>query len=249
MKRIMLLVLTSCLLVCNQASASDTTSAVKQFMHKVQQAYKSASYLSFHVRYRYANKNQPDKYIDTMWGEVALDKNRMRFLIEDVETVTTDKYTIQVNNNEKLIYLSTPQPAQMADPVAMVDSMLAHFDGIRTQVARNKGIVTLSMFFPPEQPYKNITITVNESTGFFQKVVYELYTEGLVETDQLMEQSKNGTYQSEGRIEIVFSGYRQGQFSDAIFNEGRYFNRLDKGKYETSEAYKDYQIFLASSKL
>src|SRR5687768_6392880 len=98
MKRIMLLVLTSCLLVCNQTSASDT-SAVKQFMQKVQQAYRSASYLSFQVHYRYANKNQPDNYIDTMSGEVAMDKNRMRFSIEGVETVTNDKYTIQVNKD------------------------------------------------------------------------------------------------------------------------------------------------------
>ena len=269
MKRIIVLVLTGCLLMKEDLSGapgspasltgycapdrsfylSDTTHSVKQFMLKVQQAYRSASYVSFHVQYRYANKNQPGNYIDTMSGEVAMDKNRMRFLIEGVETVTNDKYTIQVNKEEKLIYLSTPQPTQMTDPVAMLDTALAHYEGIRTEVTHNAGIATLTIVFPPGQAYKNVTMTINETTGYFQKVVYEMYTEGLVEKDQLMGSGNNGIYQPEGRIEILFSQYRHGQFTDALFNEDRYFTRIDKGKYEPSSTYKDYQIFLASSKL
>jgi hypothetical protein len=249
MKRIFLQVLIGCLFTGISASAGDSTSSVKQFMQNVQQAYRSAAYLSFHVVYRYANKNQPENFIDTMAGEVALDKNRMRFIIEDIETVTNEKYTIQVDNNDKLIYLSTPQPAQMGDPMAMLDSALAHFEGIRTDIAHNKGTVTLKLSFPPGQTYKNIMMVINEKTGFFQKVVYELYTEGLVEKDQLIGQDGNGLYQSEGRIEILFSKYRQGQFTDALFNEARYFNRIAQGKYEPAEKYKEYQIFLASSRL
>ncbi|THU39412.1 hypothetical protein FAM09_12975 [Niastella caeni] len=249
MKRIFLLVIMGCTLVSIPASASDTTSAVKQLMLKVQQSYKSAAYLSFHVLYRYANKNQPDKYIDTMSGEVALDKNRMRFSLQDVETITNDKYTIQVMKDEKLIYLSTPRSAQVTDPVAILDSLLAKLNGVSVQVTHKKDIATLNVNFPPGQTYKNITMVINESTGYFQKVVYELSTEGLVEKDQLMEQGNNGEYQSEGRIEIVFSQYRKGQFTDALFNEARYFTRLGQGKYEPSEQYKDYQIFLASPKL
>lgn len=228
------------------APVADTSNAVKQFMQRVQQAYRSASNLSFRVLYRYANKNQPENYIDTMWGEVAMNKNRMRFVIEDIEAVTNDKYTIQVVKDQKLIYLSTPRPAQMADPVATLDTVLAHFDGVRTEVTRNKSIATLHIHFPPGHTYKNITMTVNEATGYFQKVVYELYTEGLVEKDQLMLPGNSGPYQAEGRIEIVFSDYRQGQFNESLFREDRYFTRLGQGKYEPSEKYKDYQIFLAS---
>jgi hypothetical protein len=250
MNKIIVLVLTGCLLVCVPAIASDTTKAVKQFMQKAQQAYKSADYLSFHVLYRYANKNQPDNYIDTMSGEVAMDKNRMRFTIENVETVTNDKYTIQVINDEKLIYLSTPRSVQMTDPVAMLDTVLAHFNGIRTQVMYNKGFATLNIDFPPGHTYKNITMTINESTGYFQRVVYELYTKDLVEKDQMAQPgASGGPYQSEGRIEIVFSQYRKGQFTDALFNEDQYFTRLGQGRYTPSEQYKEYQIFLASTKL
>jgi len=249
MKNIFLMMLMGGLLIHASASATDTTGTVKQFMEKTQQAYRSAAYLSFHVLYQYANKNQPDNYIDTMSGEVAIDKNRMRFLLEEMETVTNDKYTIQVIKDEKLIYLSTPRPAQLTDPVSMLDSVLLHLNGVQAQVTRNKGIATLNIIFPPGQTYKTMTMTINESTGYFQKVVYELYTGGLVEKDQIMQPGNSGQYQSEGRIEIVFSQYRQRQFTDALFDEGRYFTRLAQGKYEPSEQYKDYRIFLASSKL
>lgn len=249
MKRILFLMLTACMLVGMQATAGDSTNAVKQFMQKVQQAYKAASYLSFHVEYRYANKDNPTQYIDTMSGEVALDKNHVRFVIEGMETVTNDTYSIQIDNEEKLIYLSTPRSTQMADPAAMLDSALAHFEGIRAGITRNKGVATLMLNFPPGQTYKNVTMVIDEKTGFFEKVVYELYTSRLVEKDQLMGQGANGLYQNEGRVEILFSDYKQGQCTDELFNEARYFTRLAKGKYEPTAKYKDYQIFLASPKL
>jgi hypothetical protein len=249
MKKIIILVLTGCLLFSVQAIAGDSTNAVKQFMQQVQQAYRSANYLSFHVLYRYANKSQPENYIDTMSGEVAMNKNHLRLLIEDVETITNDKYTIQVHKDEKLIYLSTPQQAQMADPVAALDSALRHYDGLAIRVTRAGNVATLNMTFPRGLAYKNVTMTINEHTGYLQKVVYEMYTEGLVEKDQLMEGGSGGPYQSEGRIEIVFSEYRQGQFTDGLFSDEQYFTRLGQGKYEPAEKYKDYQIFLASSKL
>jgi hypothetical protein len=249
MNRIFLSIIAVCFVGLSPVRATDSTKAVKQFMQKVQQAYKSASYLSFHVVYQYANKDKPQQYIDTMSGEVAIDKNHMRFVIEHMETVTNDTYTLQIDNDEKLIYLSTPQPSQMIDPVAMLDSALAHFEGIRAVVVHDKGMATLTLKFPPGQPYKNFMMIINEKTGYFEKVVYELYTAGLIEKDQMMGQGGSGVYQNEGSIEILFSDYRQGRFTDELFDESQYINRLAKGKYQPAEKYKDYQVFLASPKL
>jgi hypothetical protein len=249
MKKIILLVLTGCVLVSMQATAGDSTNAVKQFMQQVQQAYRSANFLSFHVLYRYANKSLPESYIDTMSGEVAMNRNHLRFLIDDVETITNDKYTIQVHQEEKLIYLSMPQQSPMADPVAALDSALRHFEGISARVTHAAGVATLDLNFPPGRAYKHVTMTIDEHTGYLQKVVYDMYTEGLVEKDQLMEGGGGGPYQSEGRIEIVFSQYRQGQFTDGLFSDEPYFTRLGQGKYTPTEKYKDYQIFLASPTL
>jgi hypothetical protein len=249
MKKILLLVLTGCVLVSMQATAGDSTHAVKQFMQQVQQAYRSANYLSFHVLYRYANKSQPERYIDTMSGEVAMNRNHLRFLVDGVETVTNDRYTIQVHKEEKLIYLTTVQRTQMTDPVAAIDSALSHFDGLTTRVIHTGGVATLTLTFPPGQAYKNVTMIIDEHTGYMQKVVYDMYTEGLVEKDQMVDGGSGGPYQREGRIEIVFSQYRQGQFTDDLFSDAQFFTRLGQGKYQPTEKYKDYQIFLASPKL
>ena len=248
MKKIFVLLL-SVFFVTTVSVAADTTNTVKQFMQQVQQAYRLANFLSFHVEYRYANKDQPSNYIDTMSGEVAMNNKHLRFLLEDVETVTNDRYTIQVHRNEKLIYLSTPQQSQVTDPVAALDSALRHYDGISAQVTRAGRVATLNIVFPPGQAYKHVTMAIDEHTGYLQNVVYEMYTEGLVEKDQLMDGGSGGPYQSEGRIEIVFSQYRQGQFTESLFSDTSYFTRLGEGKYQPTEKYKDYQVFLASPKL
>lgn len=254
MKQFCVLLLTGLILLAGRQvlaspHSADTTGSVVQFMQRVQQAYKNAPYLSFDLLYRYANKNQPNIYIDTIRGEIAMDKDRVRVLIDDVETVTNVQYTIQVMKDEKLIYLSTPKPSVGADPLTMLDTAMKQMSSVQTRLTNNKGKSILTMLFPPGQQYKSISITIDESTGFLDKVVYELFTEGLLSEDQIVQNGRAGLYQPEGRIEVLFSNYRQGQFNDSVFNESIYFNRLGKGKYELTEQYKDYQLFLASSKL
>jgi hypothetical protein len=233
------------------AHLKDTTEGIKQFMQKAQQAYRNTPYLSFHLLYRYANKNQPGKYIDSVAGDIAIDKNRMKMAMDGVETITNEKYTIQVIKEEKLIYLSVPKTSAMADPVAILDSAMNYLHGVRANLVHNKGLATLTFSFPeqPGQTYKSIAMTIDESTGYFQKVVYELYTAGLVSQDQVAQPGKPGLYQQEGRIEVLFSRYKKGEFNDSLFSEDKYFTRRGKGDYEPSAQYKDYQIFLASTNL
>lgn len=222
---------------------------VRQFMQKAQQAYRQANRLSFQVQYRYANKSQPGNYIDSLSGEIMIDQNRVRSVIDDVETITTANYTIRVVKEEKLIYLAKAIQTPMADPLSLLDTALAHLNGIQTNIVRNNKQVILHLRFPPGQSYKNISMTMDESTGYFQKVVYELYTAGLVEQDQIDQPGQPGPYQEEGQVEMVFSRYRQGAFNESLFNEAQYFTKLGTGQYEPSELYKDYRIFLASSGL
>jgi hypothetical protein len=231
------------------APVSDSLGTVTQFMKKVQLAYKNASYLSCNLLYRYANSNHLTKYIDTLAGDMAIDKNRMRLVIDDVVTLNTDHYTVQVLKEDKLIYLSTPRSAIGADPIQMLDTILTHMNGVQSDVERNKGTVTLNISFPPGQLYKKVSMTINESTGFFEKVAYELFTESLLSEDQISQTGKPAPYQPEGRVEVLFSNYRQGKFNDSLFNEAIYFTRVGKGNYEPTEQYKDYQIFLASPSL
>jgi hypothetical protein len=182
-------------------------------------------------------------------GEMAMDKDRMRFAIDDVETITTGNYIIRVMKEEKLIYLAKASPAMLTDPLNMLDTVLTQLKGVQANTVRNNGLATLHIGFPPGQPYKNISITMNESTGYFQKVVYALYTEDLVGQDLIEKPGKPAPYQSEGLIEVTFSNYRKGHVTDTLFNAGRYITRQGPGQFEPSEQYKDYRIFLASVNL
>src|SRR5258705_10177793 len=103
-----------------QLAAQDNTAAVKPFLEKLQQAYRNASRLGFRVKYRYANAGQPGKYIDSLAGEIQLDKNRSRFVIDGTETVVTEKYSINILNDTKVIYLSTAKGPTMMDPAGLL---------------------------------------------------------------------------------------------------------------------------------
>jgi hypothetical protein len=221
---------------------------IRSLLEKAQRAYREAAYLGFSVRYLYANESRPDKPLDSLTGEVDMDKGRCRFSIDGIETLVTDKYTVQVIKEERIIYLSGAKHISPVDPLNLLDSILHHMQGIRTQVEPLEGADRLTLLFPPGQQYRSISMTMDRKTGFFQRISYALHTKGLVGDGQLDRPGHPGPYQSEGRIEIGFSDYRQGRFGEERFDEQRFFKRLAR-HFEPAAGYRDYQIFLASSNL
>jgi hypothetical protein len=229
-------------IIYGQAANSE---AVKHFLEKIHRAYDQAEKLSFHVQYRYANKSQPENYLDTLSGEIAMDKNRIRFVIGGTETIINTKYTIKVIEDEQLIYLTKVQRAATIDPVGILDTLLVKAGGGQASVVNGK---QLNIKFPEGQQYRNISMTIDERTGLFQKVVYELYASALVSSDQITGPGKPAPYESEGRVEVIFSNYQTGRFNDSLFDEAKYFKR--QGNYfEASSRYNGYRVFVASPTL
>lgn len=221
---------------------------VRALMEKVQRAYRQPSYLSFRVKYLYANEGQPATGMDSLAGEMEMDKNRCRFVIDGMETVLTDKYAIQIMNEDRAIYLSAGRHAAVSNPVSMLDSVLAHIDGVQTDLRQQGQSEVLTFRFPAGSPYSMVRIQVDTRTGYFQKISYSLFTTGLVAQELIDRPGHPGPYQSRGQIDIVFSRYEQGRFGDALFKEENFFNKTG-GRFEPAGRYKDYHIFLASSNL
>ncbi|MES1249169.1 MAG: hypothetical protein ABUL46_00720, partial [Chitinophaga rupis] len=98
------------------------------------------------------------------------------------------------------------------------------------------------------QPYTRVRMTTDLSTGWLTKVEYDLHTNGLVGEEQISSPGHNARYEREGRVEIIFSQYKKGGFGDELFDEDKFFTRTGN-QFTPSEAYKGYQIFLASSNL
>jgi hypothetical protein len=230
------------------ANAQDSLNKVRAFLEKTQTAYRAAGQLAFHVKYIYANAGQADRHLDSLSGEVEIDKGRSRFVIDGTETLVTSKYAIHVVTEDKLIYLSKPTGSGMMDPAGLVDSMLAHMEGMQTRLETQRGAETLTIRFPPGKGYTMVRMTMNSRTGLLERVVCDLKTAAVVGEEMVEQPGHPGPYQPEGRVEIYFSGYTKGGFGEELFNEEKFFTRVGD-RFIPAERYKDYHIFLASSHL
>jgi len=228
--------------------AQEGKEKARDLLTKVQQAYRAAGFLGFRVKYVYANAGQPGHRLDSLEGEVQMEKDRCRFVIDGTETVVTNKYTIQVMKEDKAIYLSGSKPLSMVSPAGLADSLFAHMAGVTATVVQESASQELVLTFPPGAAYSRVRMLIDPLTGFFQQVSYELHTESLVGQDMIGRPGHPGPYEQEGQIDIIFSNYIRGGFGEGLFNEKNFFDKV-AGAYQPAARYKDYHIFLASSNL
>ena len=233
----------------SRAQAPDSTTRIGAFIQKIQQAYQQAHYLGFNIRYYYANADKPNLFLDSLSGEIQMDKGRSRFALQGTETILNDKYSIQVNDDEKIIYLAAAHRATPGNPLGMLDSVFAHLGGIHITVRKEGGQDIMSLQFPPGKSYSRMEIRADGQTGFFQRISYWVNTATAAGKEMIDRPDNPTLYQAQGRMEIVFTGYQQGRFDDSVFREDKFFNKVAAGRFEPAGRYKDYHIFLASSNL
>ena len=222
--------------------------SLKAFTQKVSHAYAKASYLSFRVKYLYANTGKPADYLDSALGTVQMNQGRSRIVIDSMETVFTEKYAIRVLRDDKLIYLSAPAHVETQNPVGMLDSIFAHLAGVKTRLYRQNGEDILMLDFPAGGPYTRMEISIDDKTGYFSRIAYTVNAVGLVGREMIERPGHPAPYQSSGRVYVLFSDYQKGHFDDRLFSADNFFTRM-AGKYTPSDRFKDYRIFLASSNL
>ena len=227
----------------------DTAAGFSAFVQKTQQAYQQTHYLDFKIRYYYANADRPDLFLDSLSGEIQMDKGRSRFALQGTETILTDKYAIQVNNDDKAIYLSASHHVAAANPLGMLDSVFAHIGGVKAAVSHGNQQDVLTLVLPAGQPYSRLEIRMDNHTGYFQRIIYWVNTANVVGKEMIDRPENPTPYQSQGRMEIVFTDYQQGRFDDRVFREENFFNKIAAGRFEPSGRYREYHIFSASSNL
>ena len=218
----------------------------KALLEKVQQAYRQPAYLGFHVFYQYANEAQPDHPVDTLSGEVEMDKARSRTILGETETLVTERYALQILPEDKVIYLSKPTRPTMIDPVGALDSVWTQLQSLHTEISKDGPMEKFSIFFPPGGAYTRIMMTIDTQSGYLSEITYDVYTAGFVDRDQLDRPGHAGPYQAKGQVTVRFTHYRHGTFGETAFDTGNYFTRVGD-QFEPAGQYKDYHIFLASS--
>ena len=231
------------------AVAQTDSTAIRGFLAKIQQAYSKGHFLDFSMQYYYANADQPQLHLDSLAGRIQMDKENCRMTLAGVETIITGKYAIQINPIDKSIYLAASRRAAAANPVGMVDSIMAHIQGVQVAVTKGSKEESLTLDFPTDQAYSHITIRIDAKTGYLQRISYALNTARLVGQEMMKGPGSTSPYGSKGNMDIVFSDYRQGDFDAGLFREDNFFTRIAPGHFEPAARYKDYHIYLASSNL
>ncbi len=222
-------------------------SLLKNFIYQVRLSYDKAAYLSFNVHYYYANKSQPEKYMDSLSGEVEIDKKRTRYRMDGIETIETQNYNIQIRPDEKTMFIAKENLDKPYESLVFLDTVLSRIHGIKTSVSRKNQYETISISFPPGQSYLNVLITRSLVNGYLTSIVYELNTESFVGKDQIDKPGHPGLYQPQGKVEMRFTNYATNRFGETVFNESNYFikNGLD---YQPVGKYAKYSInFLPSN--
>lgn len=232
-----------CLLLLSDLSARGQRASqpVRDFLDKIRQAYNHPDHLTFRVAYTYANDNQLNQPLDSLSGEVEMDGNRSRMLVGGTEILRTDEYSMEVLPDPKLIYLSKAPSNGPMDPIATLDTILAHLSGV--QVSLDGPVLTVQ--FPPGSVYTRVRMVVDPATGYLEEADYGLHTNGLVSQDQLNTAVHPGPYQDKGQVSVRFYGYAHGGFEEALLDPSRIITRTGNHIVPT-EAYKNYQIFFAS---
>jgi hypothetical protein len=236
------------MMLLQEARAQEGQGKVKELLLKMQRAYQEASYLDFRITYYYANQSLPEKPLDSLLGKVQMDKGRCRLVIDNTEMLVTNNYTIQVMRQDKAIYLTKAKHSGLIDPVGLLDSVLAHMNGVRTESRHKDGLETVVIHFPAGQQYTAITMTIDEKAGFLTRVTYDLHASTLVSQDMIDRPDHPGLYQAEGQVDVVFSGYRTGSFGENMFDENRFIHKV-ADKFEPSERFKDYHVFFTPTNL
>jgi hypothetical protein len=221
-------------------------SGIKPLLEKVQQAYRRADHLSFAVKYLYTDAGYGQQQGDSLLGEIQLDKQRCRMVLDNTESVVTDKYAIRVLDDNKLIYISGKPATAMPDLLNMTDSLLTHVRSL--QIREQGGVRIVTVELPPGLTYNRVEMTIDTVTGYLQRVLYSVHTASLVGKEMVTSAGHQAPYQPEGTITVLFSKYEHGRFDDTLFDETKYFTR-SAGHFEPAGRYKNYQIFLASSNL
>ena len=198
------------------AVAQTDSATIRGFLTKIQQAYSKGHFLDFNMRYYYANADQPQLYLDSLAGRIQMDQENCRMTLAGIETIITGKYAIQINPTDKSIYLAAARKASAANPVGMVDSILAHIKGVQVAVTKGAHDISLALDFPPDQAYTRILIRIDAKTGYLQRITYALNTARLIGQEMIKGSGSASPYGSQGNMEIVFSDYHQGNFDESL---------------------------------
>jgi len=210
MRTLQTICLAICLLTGIAVTAQQTNDMGKarKFLYEVMQRYRDSSSLSFDLSYRYAMKDDPGKFLDSLSGRFMMHGNKYWYKLDNTEVASNGEFVVMLFEDDYLMYLAKPEKQLFAaGPVPVTDSMIekAGFEEVQLSDDGASGSRVLRMSAPEGSAYKSISFFVGNKSGLIEKAIYE------VTADQLYDESVRSQI-GDGKeklatIEVKFSNY------------------------------------------
>jgi hypothetical protein len=226
-------------------TAANKDSALALFKEMIN-TYRRAGYLSFQLEYTYKNAANPEVVLDSINGQVKMNKDNYHLLLGNTETIHNDKYNVTLYKQDSLIYVSKSSiEKNIINPVSIIDSMLTKIHNIDISLTSKRNLQIISINFPDSTNYKSAEFVIDKKNGYLFQVRYK------VNITQMLGHSENnnpkGASQESkwGLIRTRYYNYKVNTFDDSEFDDKKYF--IKKGsEFKPTDLYKHYKIFIAT---
>lgn len=213
---------------------SKDTAALLAVFKKMQQDLISRP-VSYEVKISYTRLDAPGAAPDTVSGMVKIAGRQLHYLMDGVETISNERYTVTLFHQDKTMYLNKPvaTPEQQMVAVANLSQVVGDVKEWFLKTEGKEKILQLT--YPAGMQYKQAVFIIDARSGYLKstRITMDVLAEDTLHAVEVYSRFVN--YQP------IPNGYNG-------FNESNYFTR--KGDdFIVTPTYRDYQIFKASPNL
>jgi hypothetical protein len=213
---------------------------------KLQNAYKNQAFLSFDVKYTYADASSPNTIIDSSFGQFKMSGEYYWGAIDSMEFMQNNNYSVLVSKSDKIMRIANP------DGVYNQIINLAQFDSLigkgnyNLNMGTTGNLKTIELVFTNSNfAFSKYKVCYDSATNWVTQIAYEIKEDIQDNEDSYGKSSSSSTYMV---VTANFTNYQTAAFTNNYYNPANYF--LPVGTtYVPQAPYSDYEVFVAAPNL
>jgi hypothetical protein len=242
LRRKILIVSLICLLLPGLRAFAQEPNPVLLECVNINKAYQATSYLSFNARYTYASEIAPTDLQDSAHAVYKMNGLKYWVSFDSLELMQNDSFQITMHHRETLIGLGFPTYRHAATlPMSHWDSIFLRNDKFTYSIDVDSGFKKITADYDANMPYKKFEI-------WYDSVSYRIYRMRYKIDQNTSDESYDISGTLSGafdEVNIYFSNYQTGLFTNAVFNSANYIAKID-GIYYPAPDYEVYELFIVS---
>ncbi|HEU4470108.1 MAG TPA: hypothetical protein VFR58_03415 [Flavisolibacter sp.] len=203
-------------------------------VQKIAEVYKRAPNLSFSTNYTYADSSSPGTILEQMSGITQLQEGRFRTIIDSVECVQGNQYTVIAYLRDSQITVNDRVPNADILKLSLLDSLFRASSVDSLSITNvNDSTRQLTVFFYEQSVYRLYKLRYDKLRYYVRSIEYYL------------KDVPDGTGTSVGTalIKVDFSNYSTAPLDPSIFNEDRFIYKAN-GQFMAKPPYEAFQLIV-----